>query len=206
MVATRGRTFKRPWRRSCHSSKLKSSSAPIGRKDSWRFHAVGSSNAPLLGSTAAEGLQRIGRTSTATRWRSCGLPQSASCSENFVIPPDVFGQTLRGNFIRAAAWFSIGSGMLFWWMSADIDFETWLRGSAVIVGMGALGTFVRWHIRHRRAAEVVPPFEPTPVVLNINIELSPHADRRAVHDDLAALASALRGAIGTEQGPRRISG
>src|SRR5215472_12255020 len=95
MVATRGRTFKRPWRRSCHSSKLKSSSAPIGRKDSWCFHAVGSSNAPLLGSTAAEGLPRIGRTSIATRWRSCGLPQSASCSENFVIPPDVFGQTLR---------------------------------------------------------------------------------------------------------------
>src|SRR5262249_40793198 len=72
-----------------------SSSAPIGRKDSWCFHAVGSSNAPLLGSTAAEGLQRIGRTSIATRWRFCGLPQSASCSENFVIPPDVFGQTLR---------------------------------------------------------------------------------------------------------------
>src|SRR5262249_53568275 len=95
MVATRGRTFKRPWRRSCLSSKLKSSSAPIGRKDSWCFHAVGSSNAPLLGSTAAEGLQRIGRTSIATRWRSCGLPQSASCCENFVIPPDVFGQTLN---------------------------------------------------------------------------------------------------------------
>src|SRR5262249_41270376 len=75
-------------------SKLKSSSAPIGRKDSWCFHGVGSSNAPLLGSTAAEGLQRIGRTSIATRWRFCGLPQSASCSENFVIPPDVFGQTL----------------------------------------------------------------------------------------------------------------
>src|SRR5206468_12147572 len=95
MVATRGRTFKRPWRRSCLSSKLKSSSAPIGRKDSWCFHAVGSSNAPLRGSTAAEGLPRIGRTSIATRWRSCGLPQSASCSENFVIPPDVSGQTLR---------------------------------------------------------------------------------------------------------------
>src|SRR2546422_6653137 len=95
MVATRGRTFKRPWRRSCLSSKLKSSSAPIGRKDSWCFHAVGSASAPLLGSTAAEGLPRIGRTSIATRWLSCGLPQSASCCENFVIPPDVFGQTLR---------------------------------------------------------------------------------------------------------------
>src|SRR6516165_7174535 len=94
MVAIRGRTFKRPWRRSCLSSKLKSSSAPIGREDSWCFHAVGSSNAPLLGSTVVEGSQRIGRTSIATRWRSCGLPQSASCSENFVIPPDVFGQTL----------------------------------------------------------------------------------------------------------------
>src|SRR5262249_45583448 len=77
------------------SSKLKSSSAPIGRKDSWCFHGVGSSNAPLLGSTAAEGLQRIGRTSIATRWRFCGLPQSASCSENFVIPPDVFGKPQR---------------------------------------------------------------------------------------------------------------
>src|SRR2546430_1684661 len=100
MVATRGRTFKRPWRRSCLSSKLKSSSAPIGRKDSWCFHAVGSSNAPLRGSTAAEGLPRIGRTSIATRWRSCGLPQSASCSENFVIPPDVSGQTLSDQSLK----------------------------------------------------------------------------------------------------------
>src|SRR5262249_1083082 len=85
------------------SSKLKSSSAPIGRKDSWCFHGVGSSNAPFLGSTAAEGLQRIGRTSIATRWRFCGLPQSASCSENFVIPPDVFGQTLRDSGIMWTA-------------------------------------------------------------------------------------------------------
>src|SRR5262249_14813235 len=97
MVAIRGRTFKKPWQRSCLSSKLKSSSAPIGREDSCCFHAVGSSNAPLLGSTASEGLPTIGRTSIATHWRSCALPQSASCSENFVIPPDVFGQTLSGD-------------------------------------------------------------------------------------------------------------
>ena len=111
-------------------------------------------------------------------------------------------------FVRATIWFSLGSGMLFWWMGTDIDFDTWLRGSAVIVGMGALGTFARYYRRPQRAVEAVPPFEPAPVVLNINIKLdtSPHADRRAVHDALAALASALRGAISTEQGPRRISG
>src|SRR5262249_25437407 len=91
---------KKPWQRSCLSSKLKSSSAPIGREDSWCFHAVGSSNAPLLGSTAAEGLPRIGRTSIATHWRSCGLPQSASCSENFVTPPELFGQATRGQRSR----------------------------------------------------------------------------------------------------------
>src|ERR1700756_536548 len=107
MVATRGRTFKRLWRRSCLSSKLKSSSAPIGRKDLWCFHAVGSSNEPLLGSTAAEGLPRIGRTSIATRWRSCGLPQSASCSGNFVIPPDVFGQTLRRYCVNSPTLFPL---------------------------------------------------------------------------------------------------
>ena len=120
---------------------------------------------------------------------------------------------LGGNFIRAAIWLSIGCGMLFWWQGTEViphpwNVEAWLRGSAVIVGIGALGTFVRFYRRHQRAVEAVPPFEPAPVVLNINIELntSSHADRRAVHDDLAALASALRGAFGTEQGPRRISG
>jgi len=111
------------------------------------------------------------------------------------------GHLFRGNFIRSAIWLSIGCGMLFWWNGSDVipdpwDFDKWLRGSAVI------------YRRHQRAVEAVPPFESAPVVLNINIELStnPHADRRAVHDDLVALASALRGAISTKQGPRRISG
>ena len=126
---------------------------------------------------------------------------------------NAIGHLLKGNFTRAAAWFCVGSGMLFWWYGTDtipdpLDFHEWLKGSAVIVGIGALGTFVRFYRRHQRAVEAVPPFEPAPVVLNINIELntSSHADRRAVHDDLAAQASALRGAISTEQGPRRISG
>ena len=32
---------------------------------------------------------------------------------------------LGGHFIRAALWFSIGCGMLFWWFNEDIDFDTW---------------------------------------------------------------------------------
>jgi hypothetical protein len=119
---------------------------------------------------------------------------------------------LGGNFIRAAIWLSLGCGMLFWWQGSEViphpwDFDKWLRGSAMLVALGALATFARFCHRHRQAVQAVPPFEPTPVVLNINICTSPHADRRAVHDDLVALASALRGAIGAAQGPaRRISG
>ena len=56
--------------------------------------AAGSSSAPSLGSTAAEGSPRIGRTSIARRSHSCASHQSASCSENFVILLDVPGQTL----------------------------------------------------------------------------------------------------------------
>jgi hypothetical protein len=119
----------------------------------------------------------------------------------------------QGNFTRAAAWFAVGCGMLAWWQGTEViphpwDFDAWLRASAWIVGFGALLTFIRFchRQRQRRAVEAAPPFEPAPVVLNINIELSPHADRRAAHDDLVALASVLRDAIGTKQGPRRISG
>jgi hypothetical protein len=122
----------------------------------------------------------------------------------------------KGHFIRAAIWACLGFGMLAWWQGTEViphpwDVDAWLRGSAVIVGLGALGTFARFYNRHRQAVQAVPPFEPTPVVLNINIELStnPHADRHAVHDDLAAIASALRGAIAQNKGlggyPVRLS-
>ena len=110
---------------------------------------------------------------------------------------------LGGHFIRAALWLNVGVFMLFWWFDKPHDWDTMMPGIVFFTGLGALGTFVRVYRRHQRAVEAVPPFEPAPVVLNINIDLK---DRRAVHDDLAALASALRGAIGTEQGPRQISG
>src|SRR5262249_36111622 len=108
-----------------------------------------------------------------------------------------------GHYIRAAIWGCLGFGMLAWWQGTEViphpwDFHELLKGSAWVVGVGVLATFARFYNRHWRAAQAVPPFEPAPMVLNINIEVRPHADHRAVHDALAA----LRGAIS----PRRISG
>src|ERR1022692_2747589 len=79
------------------TSKLKSSSAPITPKDLSSYHAVGWSSVPLLGSTDADGLPKIGRTSIARRSHSCASHPSASCSENFVIQLDVPGRTLNGS-------------------------------------------------------------------------------------------------------------
>ena len=50
--------------------------------------------------------------------------------------------------------------MLFWWQDTDVipdpwDFDKWLRGSAVIVGIGALATFVRWR-KKQQAMQAVP--------------------------------------------------
>jgi len=66
-------------------------------------------------------------------------------------------------FVRATIWFSLGSGMLFWWMGTDIDVDTWLHGSAVIIGIGTLGTLVRWRKKHQ-AMQAIPtmPAWPTP--------------------------------------------
>jgi len=63
-----------------------------------------------------------------------------------------------GNFTRASTYFSIGCGLLFWWVGSDIDWDTWVGGSAVIVSVGALGTFARFYNRHQRAAQTVTPF------------------------------------------------
>jgi len=82
------------------------------------------------------------------------------------------GHLIRGNFIRASIWFSIGCGMLFWWQGTEViphpwDVEAWLRGSAWIVGLGALATFVRWRKKQQAMQtmptmpEWTPPFEAT---------------------------------------------
>jgi len=88
---------------------------------------------------------------------------------------NAIGHLLRGHFIRASIWFSIGCGMLFWWQGSDIipdpwDFDKWLHGSAVIVGIGMLATFVRWR-KKQQAMQTIPtmPAWPTPADATGNI-------------------------------------
>src|SRR3979490_928335 len=89
------RNLRKGLQRFCRISTLKSSNVPIRSADLWSCQNAGSSSAPLPGSIAAEGSPRIGRISTERRSRSCASPQSASCSENSAIRPEVSGQTLR---------------------------------------------------------------------------------------------------------------
>jgi len=86
-------------------------------------------------------------------------------------------------FVRATIWFSLGSGMLFWWMIADIDFDTWLRGSAVIVSLGVLATFVRWRKKQQamQAIPTMPVWTPPKPPANDNrlVTFSLHAKRES---------------------------
>jgi len=50
--------------------------------------------------------------------------------------------------------------MLLWWRGTEViphpwDFDAWLRGSAVFVGLGVLATFVRWR-KKQQAMQAVP--------------------------------------------------
>ena len=49
--------------------------------------------------------------------------------------------------------------MMFWWRGSDVipdpwDFDKWLRGSAVLVALGALATFVRWRKKQQAMQEI----------------------------------------------------
>ena len=85
---------------------------------------------------------------------------------------------LGGNFIRAAIWLSIGCGMLFWWQGTEViphpwDFDQWLRSSAVVVGIGALATFLRWRKKQHAMQAIptmptwTPPFEASGIIAPI---------------------------------------
>jgi len=72
-----------------------------------------------------------------------------------------------GHYIRAAIWGCLGFGMLCWWQMPDHgglianmipdpeDFDKWLKGSAWVVGLGALATFVRWR-KKQKAMQAMP--------------------------------------------------
>ena len=77
---------------------------------------AGSSSALSLGSIDVEGSPRTGKTSIEKRSRSCASPQSASCSEDLVIPHEVTGQTLRiqaAHALRAVPLSSAGTARRF---------------------------------------------------------------------------------------------
>src|SRR5262249_21103711 len=72
---------------------------------------------------------------------------------------------IKGHFIRAAIWGSLGYGMWLWWhmggegliASAIPDpwaFDRWLKGSAWVVGIAALITFARWRKRQQATQAV----------------------------------------------------
>src|SRR5271167_1832499 len=73
----------------------RSSSDRIKPQASSHCPSAGSSNAPSLGSAAADAWPRTGNASTTRRSPSSASPPSASCCENYAIPNDVLGQTLR---------------------------------------------------------------------------------------------------------------
>jgi hypothetical protein len=60
-----------------------------------------------------------------------------------------------GNFIRAAIWFNVGVWLLFWWFDKPHDSDSFMPGAAFFIGLGALGTFVRYH-RKRKAMSAIP--------------------------------------------------
>jgi hypothetical protein len=86
---------------------------------------------------------------------------------------NAIGHLFGGNFIRCAIWLSIGCGMLAWWNGSDVipdpwDFDKWLRGSTVIVGIGALATFVRWR-KKQQAMQAIPAWTPPKTPANDNL-------------------------------------
>jgi hypothetical protein len=58
-------------------------------------------------------------------------------------------------FIRASLWLNAGVAMLFWWTDKWESWEAFLPGAAFLVGLGALGTFVRYCSK-RKAMLAIP--------------------------------------------------
>src|ERR1700737_2723521 len=102
-AAIRGRSFSPPFAKSSGKSTWKSSSVPIQQRALRSCPSDGSSSAPSPGSIAAAAWPRIGSALTERPWRSCALPQSASCSESSVKKQHDPGQTLSTRISASSA-------------------------------------------------------------------------------------------------------
>src|ERR1700733_7134401 len=100
-AATGGGISRARSNKSWRASTSRSSSDRIKPQGSSHCPSAGSSNAPSLGSATADDWPRTGNVSTTRPSPSCASPPSASCCENYAIPHDVLGQTLRGNALAA---------------------------------------------------------------------------------------------------------
>jgi hypothetical protein len=75
------------------------------------------------------------------------------------------GSLLGGKFIRASIYFSIGSGLIFWWMpTEDMDFYTWLQGSVTIVGLVTAVVLWRKYRQRKLILESIPNFGTIPAI------------------------------------------
>lgn len=62
----------------------------------------------------------------------------------------------QGKFIRAAIWFSLGTGGLWWWMGTkNVTFDEWKQFTLTFIGIGVLATFLRFI--HRTTKSPVKP-------------------------------------------------
>ena len=65
-------------------------------------------------------------------------------------------------FIRASLWFVTGTWLLFWWFDKPLDWDSFMPGAIMLIGLGALGTFARYCSKRKAMSAVpewTPPFE-----------------------------------------------
>ena len=81
------------------------------------------------------------------------------------------GHLLGGNFIRSALWLNLGIFLLFWWTDKPHDWDTMMPGVVFFIGLGALGTFVRWCKKQQamQATPTMPEWTPPKTPANDNL-------------------------------------
>jgi len=93
----------------------------------------------------------------------------------------VLAHLCPGNFIRAALWFNVGTAMVLWWTDKWESWDHFWPGAAFFVGLGALGTGLRYYLKWKRkrmlAMPTIPAWTPpkTPANDNQLVVFSLHA-------------------------------